>query len=328
MESGTIIVWDLESGEEISRLLGHSAKINDIEIAPDGMVAVSVGDDADAIVWDITAGQELRRFEGHSGLIRAVDISQDGRFVVTGGFSDLGWEQPGELILWDLQMGEEIRRFTNHVAGVVAAEFSLDDHAVLASSGDMELLSSLGTENPQIDGARRDMLLWGVENGEIIHNFDGIEHDAFTLSVSPDGSQALVGSYYEGVISIYDLTTGSRLAILEGHEDAVQTVSYGIDGHTAVSGSEDGTLILWDLLNHQPIARLAVHTGEVLDIVLSSNGRNALSSGQDDALILWDLKDAAEVRRFSGHGDMVYDVALLPNSDQLLSASGSASVNR
>ncbi len=211
----------------------------------------------------------------------------------------------------------------------MAAEFCLGDHAILASSGDAELFSSVGADDPQnTETLRRDMLLWDVENGELIRSFEGMDHDAFTLAVSPDGGQALAGSYYEGLISIYNLTTGERQAVLEGHEDAVRIVAYGIDGRTAVSGSEDGSLILWDLPGSRAIARLAVHTGEVLDVALLSDGRSALSSGRDEALILWDLVDAALVRRFYGHGDMVYDVALIPDEDQLLSASGSASPNR
>ncbi len=329
LESGTIIVWDLESGEEISRLQSHSAKVNDIEIAPDGMVAVSVSDDDQAIVWDIPSGRELRHLEGHSGLIRAVDISQDGRYAVTGGFSGLGWEHPGELILWELATGEEIHRFLGHVAGLVAAEFCLDDQAILASSGDTELFSSVGVSDSQkTETLLRDMLLWDVKNGEIVHSFENMEHEAFTLDVSPDGSQVLVGSYYAGLISVFDLNTGARLATLEGHEDAVRSVAFGTDGRTALSGSEDGTLILWDLMDNAPIARLAVHSGEVLDIALMPGGRAALSSALDGSLILWDLLDAAEVQRFYGHGDMVYDVALVSNGNQLLSGSGSGSPNR
>ncbi|MGW8249009.1 MAG: nSTAND1 domain-containing NTPase [Anaerolineales bacterium] len=329
MMDGMIIVWDLASGDEITRLRGHSAKINDIGIDASGRLAVSVGDDALAIVWDLATTSEIHRFNGHSGQIRALDISRGGQLVVTAGFSNLGWEQPGELILWELGTGEEIRRFTGHVAGVVAAEFCLDDRAILASSGDSELFSSVGASDPQMtETMPRDMLLWDVESGEIIHNFNDIEHEAFTLSVSPNGRQALVGSYYEGLISSYDLTTYEHLATLEGHEDAVRGVVYGNEGLTAVSSSKDGTLILWDLLANQRIARLAVHTGDVLDVARSPDGRTALSSESDGALILWDLVDAAELRRFYGHGDMVYDVALSPESDRLLSSSRSASVNR
>ncbi len=104
-EDGLIIIWDTEGGRESGRLQGHSAKINDIEIDRGGLLAVSVSDDGQSIVWDMRTGEEVRRLNGHSGLIRAVDISQDGRFVVTGGFSASGWEQPGELILWELEFG-------------------------------------------------------------------------------------------------------------------------------------------------------------------------------------------------------------------------------
>ncbi len=99
LEEGTIVIWDLKNGFETKRIQGHTARINDIAFDPTGKLAVSIADDAQAIVWDTLTGQELRRFTGHSGIIRALDISKDGRTVVTGGFTTLGWEAPGELIL-------------------------------------------------------------------------------------------------------------------------------------------------------------------------------------------------------------------------------------
>jgi WD40 repeat protein/DNA-binding SARP family transcriptional activator len=329
LADGKLIIWELGSAVELVRLEGHTAKVNDIAIDPSGRWAVSVGDDAQVIVWDLLVGVELHRLVGHSGPVRAVDISREGGLVVTGGFSASGWEQPGELMLWDLQSGDEIRRFTGHVAGVVAAKFCLDDQALLVSSGDAELFSTIGTAGGQaVQALERDLLLWDVEHGEIMRRFDGQEHDAFTLSISPDGKQGMVGSYYEGLVSVYDLVTGDRLARLEGHEDTVRTVSFGKDGRTGLSGSADGRLILWDIEGGKPNARLAVHGGDVLDIDISPDGRFALSTGRDSTLILWDLVDAAQVGRFDGHGDMVYDVGLVPAQGSLLSGSGSGSVNR
>ncbi len=326
LEDGTLIIWDSASGKERNRIQGHSARVNDIAIDPAGDLAVSVSDDAQAIVWDIRTGMELHRFAGHSGLIRALDISQDGRFVVTGGFSSSGWEAPGELILWDLATGIELRRFVGHVAGVVTADFCLHDQAIVASSGDTELFSSIGSaENSST--VPTDMLLWNATDGELIHEFEGLMHEAFTIAVSPDGEQVLVGSYYDGVISRYDITTGERLAALQEHEDAVGIVVYGTGGLIALSGSEDGKLILWDLPSSTAIAELSVHTGEVLDIDLMPDGRRAISSAQDGSMIFWDLVDAAEINRFYGHGDMVWDVALVPGKRQIVSSSGTSSVN-
>lgn len=329
LADGKLIIWELGSAVEFVSLDGHTAKVNDIAIDPSGRWAVSVGEDAQVIVWDLEEGVELHRLVGHSGPVRAVDISREGGLIVTGGFSSLGWEQPGELMLWDLQSGDEIRRFTGHAAGVVAAKFCLDDQAVLASSGDAELFSSIGTAGgPAVQALERDLLLWDVEHGEIMRRFEGQEHDAFTLSISSDGRQVMVGSYYEGLVSVYDLSTGDQLVRLEGHEDTVRTVSFGKDGRTGLSGSADGRLILWDLEGVKPSARLAVHEGDVLDIDVSPDGRFAVSTGRDNTLILWDLVDAAQVGRFYGHGDMVYDVGLVPAQDTLLSVSGSGSLNR
>ncbi|NIV37130.1 MAG: hypothetical protein GWN58_49180, partial [Anaerolineae bacterium] len=72
LADGSIVLWDLETREEIARLLGHTARVNDVRFSPDGSLALSGGDDGEVIVWDLVTGEEVRRFGGHSGLVRAV----------------------------------------------------------------------------------------------------------------------------------------------------------------------------------------------------------------------------------------------------------------
>jgi WD40 repeat protein/DNA-binding SARP family transcriptional activator len=333
MADGSIVLWDLETKDELARLRGHTAQVNDVAFGPDGSTALSGGEDAQAILWDLVTGEEMRRFSGHSGTVRSVDISPDGRLAVSGGFSGTSFTIPGELILWDLETGAEIRWLEGQMFGVVAAEFSPDGETLLASSGDAALLSDRLPGGSQEPGAAQfDMNLWNVQSGEVIRTFEVVGDDAYDLAISPDGRQALTGSYYNNVSVLWDLETGGRIQTLEGQQEGVCAVAFGPDGRRALSGSYDDSLILWDVStalaagqeSAQPVARLEAHGSDVLDLAISSDGRTALSSARDGGLILWDLVDAAEVQRLVGHGDTVWDVALTPDGKRALSSSGAA----
>jgi len=324
MADGMIILWDLDSREELRRFTGHSGQINDLGFTPDGSLAVSGGEDGLVIVWDVGTGAETRRFTGHSGSVRTVDIDQSGNLVVSGGYGGENWDDPGELILWNVNTGEEIQRFEGHVSGVVAAEFCLDEQAILASSGDADLYSSMGSTG-DVAGAERiylDLLLWDIESASVINNFESRQDDAYTLSISPDGERALVGSFYTSTLSYYDLQSGQLIHTLEGHSDAVRVVKFAGKGLIALSGANDGTLMQWNLSTGESFARMAIHSGEVLAIGITPDERRALSSAGDGTTILWDLVDFEEIRRFYGHTDMVYDVAFTAEGERMLSVSG------
>jgi len=328
LADGSLVLWDLKTAEEFHRLAGHTGRVNDVVYSPDGLLALSGADDALVILWDVSTGQEMRRFGGHSGVVRTVDISADGGLAVSGGFAGDSFENPGELILWDLGTGREIRRFEGHVSGVVDADLSPDGQTILASSGDAELFTGIGLtgEGAQTRVDIFDMMLWDVATGEVLRRFEGIE--AFSLSISPNGATALVGSYYNEAASLLDLATGERIHTLELQPDAVRTVAFGPDGRTAISGSHDGSLVVWNTHTGEPIVRLRAHSAPVLDVGLTPDGRNALSSARDGAVIQWDLVDAAEVKRLRGHNQMVYDVAFTPDGKRAMSCSGAADPTR
>jgi WD40 repeat protein/DNA-binding SARP family transcriptional activator len=326
---GGIVVWDFETKEETARLSGHTARVNDIAFGPDGSMALSGADDAQAILWDLETGKEVERFGQYSGrnagVVRAVDISPDGSIAATGGFAGQSWLPPGELILWDLENGEEIRRLEGHIAGIVAAEFTPAGDALLASSGDAEIFSTVPPGEALEPGSVPfDLILWDVQTGVIRKRFETSGDDVYDLAISPDGTRALTASYYNNVSALWDLETGERLRILEAHQEGVHTIAFGPDGRRALTGSYDDSLVLWDVETGQPIARLDARSADVLDLSVSPDGRTALSSSGDGGLILWDLIDAAEIQRLAGHGDFVWDVALMPDGKHALSSSGAA----
>ena len=308
---------------ELGRLMGHEGRVNDLVFSSDGRTIISGGDDGRVLLWDSGTGS-LRELAGHTGPVQAVDISADGRRALSGGYGSASFRDPGQLILWELPSGKELLQFEDSKAGLVEAQFALDGTAVLASFGDAELLTDLGSDR---EGQELlvQTLLWDIVSGEVMTPITSIAHDAFSMAIAPDKQQAVIGSYYDNNASVVDLRSGEVLEVLEGHHDGVSAIQYTADGSRVLTGSHDGSLILWDLANAEAIFQFKVHQGEVTDLVVTPDGRTALSASRNGELLRWDLNDAADLAHYNGHGDMVYDIAYLPDGSQFLSISGGSS---
>jgi len=325
LAGGHLVFWDA-SGGGYQVLSGHTGKVNAVRIAPDGLTAVSVAADNQVIVWDLRTGRQLRqlgtRGKGHTGTVRTVDISSDGRWAVTGGLAGVSIFNPGELILWDLQCGQELRRFSGHLTGVVSARFTPDGRHILSSSGDWELLLE-EQEAPTEGGETKDLLLWDTGSGEISTRYSDLEYDVYTLEISPDGRRALLGSYYDNVVSVLDLASGKATRVLSGHQNAVRDVAFLPGGQSALSAGDDNRLILWNLATGEPEAIFKAGESNPLALAIHPDGHSALSATRNGNLFRWDLQDTALLRRFGAQGDAIFDVDFTAAGQQVLSCSGS-----
>jgi WD40 repeat protein len=81
-------VWDLEAGRELLTLVGHSERVKDVAVTPDGRRAVSVdyklfSSDSTIKLWDLKNGKMIASFVVDSGL-QTCAIASDGMTVVVG----------------------------------------------------------------------------------------------------------------------------------------------------------------------------------------------------------------------------------------------------
>ncbi|MBD2521195.1 serine/threonine-protein kinase [Nostoc sp. FACHB-133] len=84
-EDKTIIVWNLNTGEQIYTLSGHSDAVNSVAISPDSQTVVSGSDDEKIKVWDLSNGQEIYTVNAHLDGVNALVFSPDGQILVSGG---------------------------------------------------------------------------------------------------------------------------------------------------------------------------------------------------------------------------------------------------
>jgi len=89
----TLRVWDLETGETLKTLQGHTSSVGSVALSPDGRQAVSASRDSTLRVWDLKAGKELVTFT-IDGIVAACCVAQYNRIIVAGdGFGRLHFLQ-------------------------------------------------------------------------------------------------------------------------------------------------------------------------------------------------------------------------------------------
>lgn len=96
---GRVGLWNLETGECLAILKGHSTIVKSVQLTPDGRFAVSGSNDNTVKVWDLEAKTCIGTLEGHQAAVDSVAISPDGNLIASTGWHDL------TVRLWDWKSG-------------------------------------------------------------------------------------------------------------------------------------------------------------------------------------------------------------------------------
>ena len=225
VEPGHIILWDINTGEEIRRLEGQPYVVFDIEFSTDGKRAVSSGNGAIVILWDVETGQEIRRFEdffvdsiwpGES--YWDVELSPDGRTILAS-------YAKGPLIHWDAETGEQTKQFEGHVdTGAPGVTFDQDGRRAVSGGFDAQAI------------------LWDVDSGEALRRFTNHAGSLGQVQFSPD-EHLLLGSSSDGTSSLWDIETGD---VLRRYGNGwIMKFVFTENGRQALAGYRDGTLEMW-----------------------------------------------------------------------------------
>jgi WD40 repeat protein len=242
----TVRVWDLETGEELLRLEGHTDKLWDIDVSADGRFVASGSHDGTLRLWDISTEPAPRRppsesrgeaEELNAGIdsvesrvlldvypqgVRCVAFSPDGRFLVAGFAKGQSSNPDYSLHLLETETGREVRRLVGHQEVVGDVAFSPDGRLILSGSNELAIL-------------------WDAASG----------------------------------VEVYRLT---------GHAASVIAIAFSPDGRLAVSGAVDSSLLLWDVEAGIALRRYVGLAKPIVGVVFVPDGRSFFVAADDDAV--------------------------------------------
>jgi cytochrome c len=143
------------------------------------------------------------------------------------------------------------------------------------------------------------------------------------LAISPDGSEAISGSFDTSAIR-WSLTRNVAEQVMRFHDGAVNAVAWLKDGRI-VTASADAHIAIWAPGKPEPDKVLDGHSGPIAALAVSSDGKWLASGSWDRSVRLWPLNGGAP-HVLEGNGQNVNGVAFMPGDGGLVSAGYDATL--
>lgn len=105
----SVNVWDVDTGELLRTLPGHSESVFGLAYSPDGRTLASGGANGIVKLWDTKDGNERATFRlSFHGWVFGVAFTPDGRVLACSNGSAA---DPGQVILYEAASPDEVRRY-------------------------------------------------------------------------------------------------------------------------------------------------------------------------------------------------------------------------
>ncbi len=219
---GSMILWDLEVGEIITRFCEHTDGIWDLAVHPEKPLAVSVSSDKTVKVWNLCRSASRFTLTGHEKAVAAIAICPDAMRAVSG-------DDRGGIFMWDIDSGAPIRKLLCHREDIHQILVTADEKYCIASSDDHHISA------------------WEVDTGKRISRFSAHSNPGLTDQIQLTANDRwLVSCSDDGGLNVWNWRKGTAIAAF--HADvgigAIDTIP---DGRRIAAGDAAGRLHLFVL---------------------------------------------------------------------------------
>ncbi|MET0645310.1 MAG: caspase family protein [Pyrinomonadaceae bacterium] len=288
---GAVKLWDL-SGDQVSKrtLTGHADSVESLAYSPTAKLLVSGSEDKTIRLWEVESGKPVRVLRGKTSKVSSVGFAHRAPMLAIG-------YRDSYIKLVDLEKGEgktlDARPASTpdpkNAFAEAFIEFQYGGLLEIAISPDDKLLAS----------GNRDIKLWEVNSGRLLHTIPTGDTTVTSFAFSPDGSRLASNGVPTGVIRLWDTATGSKIRDLAGHDSPVNTLTFSPNGQLLASGGRDKTVRLWSLTDSKPIATLTGHDVQLYKVFFTTDGEKLISLSGDGAIRVWSVGTQQLLASFS-----------------------------
>jgi WD40 repeat protein len=258
IESRHVAVWNTNGWRLVRRVPGGNGIWSAASDAAGSRVAIPNGGRTYTVgIYELRTGQRVTTLVGDANHPLSVTMSPDGQMVAVG-------ESDGEVSVWDVPSGTLTARFPADTQGVLGLHFSAAHPAALVTSGTDPVVrvwdASLGAPVLDIEQPSADLL----------------------GAVSSDGRVIVLGG--RGVVE-HDLGR-SRDVTLQYRGGPPVEAAFSPDGRRAIVAAADGTAQVWNALTGHAAGRIA--GSAPLNSVALSNAGVAMTMDDRGDVRTWD----------------------------------------
>lgn len=218
-------VWDVDSGESLAVLQGHTAMISAVTFSPDGERIASGAANGNIRLWNAETFALERELMGHDDSVDTLTFRPGGEDLASGSID-------GTVRIWSSTATAPLAVLAG-VRGMTAVAYSPDGSQLAVA--------------PQGGGG---VELWNPRTAKRLLSLVGAGGTVAQLAFSPDGT--LVAAAYEtprdaGAIRVWRTDTGEQVRSLGDHGQDAVTVTFSPDGARLLTTSGDETLMAWNI---------------------------------------------------------------------------------
>jgi len=319
--SSEIGQWDIETGQKkLAELVGHSREISSVVYAPDGKLIATLADNGEVRLWDAATGKQRRQMKSsysghlafdptgkqlatggqgsgavdlwdvHSGertrvltqgekTVRQVGFSPNGSYLVTvGSNSQASWSSrpiTDQVHVWDAMTGQHIRQFE-------LAAPSTESMLLLPGDRSVVLGAAYSAESK---GMQVLDLETGAQTGVAIGHASSVNSLAYGNGLVASGSR-------DKTVRLWDPATWKEVAVLQGHEDTVQSVAFSPDGKWLASCDLAGSVRVWNVETCKQVHEFPGQGYGTMSVCFSPKGDRIVTALKNATALVWDARFA------------------------------------
>ncbi|MCS6851458.1 MAG: hypothetical protein NZ700_09870 [Gemmataceae bacterium] len=322
--SGVFTLWDVLSGKQVHEMeLGQP--IHSLSWTPNDTTVALGCTQLSTRLWQRGSGKNTTLLEQPGNTTLAVAWSPDGRILAAGGLSTTElWDASGKKIT-------SIPGRSNCLAwspdGRWLAVGSTAVHILDVTTG--KPIKTLPTGARQLAWSADGKQLWAASTSDRLVGWDMPAGAPERIIDAAGGERpywtpghALAYSVHERLVTLWDITTGKRTHVIDGHPGTVLANALSQSGNTLATSSTDKIVRLWNTSTGALTQTLAEHTDVVSALAWSPDGRLLATGGKDRIVRLWNPLTGTLVRTLKGHLKEVTALAFSPNGSLLASGAG------
>lgn len=273
---------------------GHETGLSALAVSPNNLLLATAGNDGTARIWRFATGESLHLLNLSAPAV-AMHFSPDSRLLTIASGDN-------RLTVWDTATGRNLMVIEPQMG-------ALQVMTVNPQEGSLALGSASGL-----------VQVW--DNGlGLLLNRSGL---TFTLHPS---RPLLAIAHPDGAIRLWDLTTARFEQSFEGHDAALNTLTFDATAQRLVSGGQDGVARVWDATANTVRYFLFDNRAAFTVVAFHPNGEILVTGSARGELKTWRASDGKLLRILqSPDGFALRYLAFEPHTNLLLSANANGTL--